>query len=79
MELQAALRESRPLPKCYSSLDRRLRRQNSSPTPLILLDRILIYSFGVDEGLTTGASQWFGLRALGKPHLHVGRLGAAPD
>ena len=45
---------------------------------LILPDRILIYSFGVGKGLTTGTSHWFGLRALGKPYLHVGGLGAAP-
>ena len=45
---------------------------------LILTDRILIYSFGMGQGLTTGTSHWFGLRALGKPYLHVGGLGAAP-
>ena len=36
----------------------------------------LIYSFGVGKGLTTGASLWFGLRALGKPYLHVRGLRA---
>ena len=46
--------------------------------PLILPDRILIYSFGMGKGLTTGTSHWFGLRALGKPYLHVGGLCAAP-
>lgn len=40
--------------------------------------RILIYSFGVGKGLTTDNSHWFGLRALGKPYLHVEGLGAAP-
>jgi hypothetical protein len=59
-------------------LGQRLRWQSSSRTPLILLDRILIYSFGVGQGLTTGTSHWLGPRALGKPYLHVGRLGAAP-
>jgi hypothetical protein len=44
--------------------------------PLILLDRILIYSFGVGKGRTTGTSHWFGLRTLGKPYLHVGGLAA---
>ena len=78
MDLQVAFWESRLLPKCYSSKDRRLRQCSSSHTPLILLDRILIYSFGVGKGLTTGTSHWFGLRALGKPYLHVGGLGAAP-
>jgi RNase adaptor protein for sRNA GlmZ degradation len=39
---------------------------------------ILIYSFGVGKGLATDSSHWFDLRALGKPYLHVGRLGAAP-
>ena len=48
-----------------------------SPT-LILQDRILLYSFAVSKGLTTGTSHWFGLRALGKTYLHVGELGAAP-
>ena len=78
VELLAAYRENSPLSKCYSSLDRRLGQQSISHTPLILLDRILIYSFGVGKGLTTGTSHWFGLRALGKPYLHVGGLGAAP-
>jgi hypothetical protein len=32
----------------------------------------------VGKSLTTGTSHWFGLRALGKPYLHVGGLGAAP-
>lgn len=36
--------------------------------PLILPDRILVYSFGVGKGLTTGTSHWFGLRALGKSY-----------
>ena len=45
---------------------------------LILLDRILIYSFGMGKGLTTGTPHWFGLRSLGKPYLHVGGLGATP-
>ena len=49
-----------------------LRQQNSSHTPLFLLDRILIYNFGVGKGLTTGTSNWFGLRALGKHYLHMG-------
>jgi hypothetical protein len=57
---------------------RKLGQRSSSHTPLILPDRILKYSFGVGKGLTTGTSHWFGLRALGKPYLHVGRLGAAP-
>jgi hypothetical protein len=42
------------------------------------LNRILIYSFGVGKGLTTGTFHWFGLRALGKLYLHVGGLGIAP-
>ena len=46
--------------------------------PLILPDRILIYSFGVGKGLSTVTSHWFGLRALGNPYMHVGGLGAAP-
>jgi hypothetical protein len=46
--------------------------------PLILRDRILTYSCGMGKGLTTVTSHWFGLRALGKPHLHVAGLGAAP-
>jgi hypothetical protein len=54
-----------------------LDEHSRSHTPLILPDRILIYSLGVGQGLTTGSSQWFGLRALGKPYLHVGGLGAA--
>jgi hypothetical protein len=37
-----------------------------------------IYRFGVGQGLTTGISYWLGLRTLGKPYLHVGRLGASP-
>ena len=45
--------------------------------PLILADRILIYSLGMCKGLTTGTTLWFDLRALGKPYLHVGGLGAA--
>jgi hypothetical protein len=40
-----------------------LRQQNSSHTPLFLLDRILIYNFGVGQGLTTSTSRWLGLRA----------------
>ena len=49
-----------------------------SRTPLILLDRILIYSLGVGQGLTVGTSHWLGLSAWRKPYLHVGGLGAAP-
>jgi hypothetical protein len=30
------------------------------------------------KGLTAGISHWFGLRALGKPYLLVGGLGAIP-
>ena len=63
MELQEALWESKPFPKCYSSKDRRLRQCSSSHTPLILLDRILIYSFVVGQGLTTGTFHWLDLRA----------------
>lgn len=32
---------------------------------LILPERILIYSFGVGQGLTAGISLWLGLRAWG--------------
>ena len=45
--------------------------QSSSCTSLILPNRILIYSFGVFQGLAIGTSHWLGLRALGKPYLHV--------
>jgi hypothetical protein len=78
VELLAAYRENSPLSKCYTSLDRRLGQQSTSHTPLILQNKILIHSFGVGNSLTTGTSHWFGLRALGKPYLHMGGLGAAP-
>ena len=55
-----------------------LRSQSSSHTPLILPDRILLYSFGVGQGLTIGTSHWLCLRALGKAYLHMGGLGFAP-
>jgi len=40
-----------------------LRRWKNFCTHLILLDRILKYSFGVVQGLAAGTSYWFGLRA----------------
>ena len=49
-----------------------LRWQSNSLTPLFLLDRIFIYSFGVGWVLTIGASYWLDLRGLGIPYLHVG-------
>jgi hypothetical protein len=33
---------------------------------------------GVTQGSTAGTSHWLGLRVWGKPHLHMGRLDAAP-
>jgi hypothetical protein len=45
---------------------------SSFRTHLILLDRTLIYSFGVSQGLTTVTSRWHGLWALGKPYLPGG-------
>lgn len=42
-----------------------LRQQSSSHTPLFLLDGILLYSFGVGQGLTVDASYWLVLRAWG--------------
>jgi hypothetical protein len=47
---------------------------SAAATPLILLDRFLIYSFGVDKGLTTDTSLWFCLRALGEALFAYGRL-----
>jgi hypothetical protein len=44
-ELHVALQESRVLPKCYSSKNRRLRLWNSSHTPLNLPNRILLLFF----------------------------------
>ena len=39
-----------------------LGQQSSFHTPLIFLYRIVIYSFGVGQCLTTGTSHWLGLR-----------------
>jgi hypothetical protein len=77
-ELLVAFSESRPLSNVTALRTEALRRRSSSYTPLILLVRILIYSFGLGQGLTTGTSHWLGLRALEKPYLYVGGLGAAP-
>lgn len=58
--------ESRSLPQSSSVMalmTEVLRQWSISRTPLILLDRILTYSFGVGQGLTAGISYWFGLRA----------------
>ena len=53
-----------------------LRGQRNSHTPLLLLDRMFIYSFGVGNGLIAGASYCLGLRAWGYiPYLHVEGLG----
>ena len=38
-------------------------------------DRILIYSFGVGQGLTAGTFHWIGLRVWGYLNLHVRDLG----
>jgi hypothetical protein len=43
---------------------------------LEFLDRILICTFGMGKGLTTGTSHWFGLTGLEKPYLHIRGLGA---
>jgi len=40
-----------------------LRQWSNSCTPIILLNRILIYSFGMGLGRTAVTSYWFGLRA----------------
>jgi hypothetical protein len=40
-----------------------LRRQSNFHIPLILLDRVLIYSFGVGQDLTAYTFYWLGLRA----------------
>ena len=74
--LQEDLWESRPLPKCCSSLDRRLCRRNSSCTSFIPWIGF-IYNFGGDSGFD---SRYFSLawtENLEKPYLHVGGLGAA--
>lgn len=42
-----------------------LTQRSNSHTPLFLLVRILIYSFGVGQGLTVGASYRLGLRGWG--------------
>jgi hypothetical protein len=53
-----------------------VRQWSNSHTPLFLLDRFLIYSFGVGNGLIAGASYCLGLRAWGYiPYLHVEGLG----
>ena len=51
--------------------------RSSSCTPLILQDRVLIYSFGVGQGLTVYTSLAWS-ESLEIPYLHVGGLGAAP-
>lgn len=63
-ELQVVFCEIRSLPKCYTALrTEALGRRRSSCTSLILQNRILIYSFGAGQGLTTCTSHWLGLRA----------------
>ena len=48
-----------------------------APVSKLLLASTIVSSFGMGQGLTTGTSHWLSLRALGKPYLHVGGLGAA--
>ena len=55
-----------------------LGRWSSSHTPLILLDRILMYSFGGGSGSDNRYFSLTGSESLGKPYLLMRGHGAAP-
>jgi hypothetical protein len=56
--------------QCYSSCNRSSQTRSNSHTALFLLHRLLMYGFGVGQGLTVGTSYWLGLRAWGY-HIYM--------